>query len=156
MRIMRLTYDVVCGKDTAVRAPALRHLLSLLPPALPVVFVATAPHRWWVALAMLTSPFLVVGVDLLGGRGTRARPAADAGSGEGSDWPFDALLVLHAAIHFALLAAYLRLAHREGIGSVDFGVGVLLVGHNGGWSAIIVAHELVHRRSRWSQLLGRA
>ena len=103
-----------------MRAPALRHVLSLLPPALPVVFVATAPHRWWVALAMLTSPFLVVGVDLLWGRVSPARPAVDAGSGEGSGWPFDLLLVLHAAIHLALLAAFLRLAHREGIGSVDF------------------------------------
>jgi alkane 1-monooxygenase len=153
---MRLTYDVVCGKDSAVRAPALRHLLSLIPPAFPVIFVATAPHPWWVALAMLPLPLLMVGLDLLWGVASPGRPAADAGSAEGSDWPFDLVLGLHAAIHFATLVAYLRLAHREGIGSADFWVGALLVGHNGGWSAIIVGHELVHRRSRWSQLLGRA
>jgi alkane 1-monooxygenase len=102
---------------------------------------------------MLSTPFLLVGMDLLSGR---ARPAADASPEEGSDWPFDFLLVAHAAIHFALLAAYLRLAQREGLGSADFWVGAVLVGHNAGWSAIIVGHELIHRRSQQFQLLGRA
>jgi alkane 1-monooxygenase len=136
-----------------MRVPALHHLLSLLPPAMPAVFVATAPHRWGVALAMLSSPFLLVAVDLLSGR---ARSAPEASSGEGSDWPFDVLLVAHAAIHFALLAGYLRLAQREGAGAADFWVGAVLVGHNAGWSAIIVGHELIHRRSQGFQLLGRA
>ena len=123
-----------------MRVPALRHLLSLLPPAMPAVFVATAPHRWGVALAMLSSPFLLVGMDLLSGR---ARSPPEASSRGGSDWPFDVLLVVHAAIHFALLAGYLRLAQREGAGSADFWVGAVLVGHNAGWSAIIVGHELI-------------
>jgi alkane 1-monooxygenase len=134
-----------------VRAPALRHLLSLVLPALPVVFVVTAPHPWWMALAMLSVPFLFVGLDLLVGS---ARPGDLAE--EGREWPFDLLLVAHAMVHFALLAGYLRLVHREGIACADFWVGAVLVGHNTGWSAIIVGHELVHRRSRWLQLLGRA
>lgn len=134
-----------------MRAPALPHLLSLILPAVPVAFVATAPHRWPTALAFVTVPFLFVGVDLLAGR------SADAGHHEeGPTWPFDLLLVAHAAIHFAVVVGYLRLAHREGIGSADFWVGAALVGHNTGWSAIIVGHELVHRRSRALQLLGRA
>jgi alkane 1-monooxygenase len=137
-----------------VRTPALRHLLSLLLPAVPVAFVATAPHRGWVAAAIATVPLLFVGVDLLSGT---ARGDVDAPSGEeGGGWPFDALLVVHALVHFALLAGYLRLAHREGIASVDFWAGAILVGHNAGWSAIIVGHELVHRRGRWFPLLGRA
>jgi alkane 1-monooxygenase len=118
-----------------------------------VVFVATAPHPWWLALAMVSLPFLFVGVDLIVG----AAPPADASSEDGGrEWFFDGLLLLHAVIHFALLAGYLRLAQREGIGCADFWVGAMLVGHNTGWSAIIVAHELVHRRSRGMQLLGRA
>jgi alkane 1-monooxygenase len=63
---------------------------------------------------------------------------------------------LHATLHFALLVAYLRLAGRQGVLSADFWVGAVLVGHNAGWSSIIVAHELIHRRSRWARLLGRA
>jgi alkane 1-monooxygenase len=141
-------------KGPAVRTPALRHLLSLLLPAVPAVFVATAPHRWGAALAIATAPFLLVGVDLLAGS---ARSDLDARSEEeGQGWGFEALLFVHALIHFALLAAYLRLAHREGIASVDFWVGAVLVGHNAGWSAIIVGHELVHRRGTWAPLLGRA
>ncbi len=99
---------------------AWRHLLSLLLPAIPVVFVATAPHPWWVALAMLPALLLVVGVDLLSGPARRAPAPDDARPEEGREWPFDLLLVVHAAIHFALLAGYLRLVHREGIASADF------------------------------------
>ncbi|HEY5146572.1 MAG TPA: fatty acid desaturase [Polyangiaceae bacterium] len=133
-----------------MRSPGLRHLLSLFPPSLAVLFVATGPHRWWVALAMLPAPFVLVAVDRLSGT------SEGESSEEASGWPFDLLLVAHAIIHFALVAGYLRLAGREGILSADFWVGALLVGHNTGWSAIIVGHELVHRRSRGLQLLGRA
>jgi alkane 1-monooxygenase len=131
----------------------MRHLLSLLGPAMPVVFVATAPHPWWMALIMLTAPFLYVGFDLLAGPG---RPGDGRSEDEGADWFFDGLLVLHAAIHFAVLVGFVRLAHREGIACADLWVGAVLVGHNTGWSAIIVGHELVHRRARALQLLGRA
>jgi alkane 1-monooxygenase len=127
-----------------------RHLVSLLLPAVPIAFVATGPHRWWVALAVLPAPFLFILVDLL------SPSARDVSGEEGNDWPFDLLLVVHAAIHFALIAGYLRLAAHVGMRSADFWVGAVLVGHNAGWSAIIVGHELIHRRNRGLHLLGRA
>jgi alkane 1-monooxygenase len=133
-----------------MRGSALRHLISVFPPALAALFVATGPHRGWVALAMLPTPLVLVVADRLSGR------ARETVSGDGPAWPFDALLVAHAAIHFALLAAFLRLAERQGVASVDFWVGAVLVGHNTGWSAIIVGHELIHRKSRWLRSLGRA
>jgi alkane 1-monooxygenase len=137
-----------------MRVRALRHCLSLILPAISLAFVVSAPHRWWVALVALTAPFLFVGVDLLFGF---ARPAAEAEPGEeGGAWPFDALLVGHAVLDFVLLAGFLRLAHAEGIASTDFWVGAVLVGNNAGWSAIVVSHELIHRRSRTLQTLGRA
>jgi alkane 1-monooxygenase len=120
-------------------------------PAVPLAFVATGPHPWWVALAVLPAPLLFVGVDRLSGTAQES----DANE-EGNGWPFDLLLVLHALLHFAMLAGYLRLAGRVGVLSADFWVGAVLVGHNTGWSSIIVAHELIHRRSRWARLLGRA
>jgi alkane 1-monooxygenase len=137
-----------------MRAPALRHSLSLLMPAIPIAFVATAPHRWWMALAVLPAPLLFVGVDMLSGI---ARPATEVDAGkEGAAWPFDALLVGHAVVHFVLLVGFLRLAQREGVASADFWVSVVLVGHNAGWSAIVVGHELIHRAGRALPALGRA
>jgi alkane 1-monooxygenase len=123
-------------------------------PAIPITFVASAPHRWWVALAMLPGPLLFVGLDLLSGVAWPV-PEADAGN-ECAAWPFDALLVAHAVVHFVLLGGFLRLAQREGMASADFWVGAVLVGHNAGWSAIVVGHELIHRRGRALQALGRA
>jgi alkane 1-monooxygenase len=133
-----------------MRFPAVRHALSLLLPAVPLAFVVTGPHPWWVALAVLPSPLLLVAADRLSGT-TREGPAPEERSG----WPFDLLLVAHALLHLALLAGYLRLVGREGVLSADFWVGAILVGHNAGWSAIIVAHELIHRRSPWARWLGR-
>jgi len=137
-----------------MRVPVARHALSLLLPAVPLAFVATGPHRWWVALAVLPAPLLFVGADRLSGA-TR-ESVTEVTEKEESGWPFDLLLVLHAMLHFALLVGYLRLAGRQGLLSADFWVGAVLVGHNAGWSSIIVAHELIHRRSRWARLLGRA
>lgn len=133
-----------------MRDSALRYFLSIIPPAMAAVFVATGPHLWWVALAMLPAPLVLVAVDRLSGRASVAR------SPEAAQWSFDLLLVLHAALHFALLAGYLRLAQRHGVASADFWVGAFVIGHNTGWSAIIVGHELIHRKSRWLRWLGRA
>ena len=55
------------------------------------------------------SPFLLIFVDLaIGPAQTEVTEAPGA-------WRFDALLVLHAILHFAVLALYLRLAHNEGL-----------------------------------------
>jgi alkane 1-monooxygenase len=124
----------------------MRHLASLFPPALALLFVATGPHRWWVALLMLPIPLSMVAVDRLSGT-TKEPPRAHV-------WGYDALLVFHALLHFAILALYLRLAAR-GL-SMDLVVGAVVIGHNTGWSAIIVAHELVHRKNRFLYNLGRA
>jgi alkane 1-monooxygenase len=157
MRIIEFTYGIVCRKDRAMRGSALRHLLSVLPPGLAAVFVITAPHPWWWALAMLPLPLALVLADWASGSAREREegpPAAEAGRF------FDVLLVVHAALHFAVLAAFLRLAAREGMASADAIadtlVGAVLVGHNTGWSAIIVGHELIHRQNRGLRLLGRA
>jgi len=144
-------YELVNAGDPRISADGLR-----------VAFVVTAPHRGWVAVALLSAPLLLVGIDLIWSRlrpfaeDARENEALNEAVREKGGWPFDALLLVHAALHFALLAGYLRLAHREGMGAADFWVGAVLVGHNAGWSAIIVAHELIHRRHRGLQLLGRA
>jgi alkane 1-monooxygenase len=133
-----------------MRASALRHLLSVFPPALAAIFVLTGPHPAWLAVAMLPAPLLLVVADRLSGQ------APDDAPRDAPGWLFDLLLVAHAAIHFAILAAFLRLAGHVGWRSADLWVGAVLIGHNTGWSAIIVGHELIHRQNRWLHGLGRA
>jgi len=132
-----------------LRSP-MRHLLSHFPPMLPLAFLLTAPHAWHWSLLFLGLPFSLVLLDAHAGR------AIDAPNDESPRWPFDLLLYVHVALHFTILALHLRLAATVGLRSVDFWVGTFLVGHNAGWSAIVVAHELIHRRERHMQLLGRA
>ena len=127
-----------------------RYTLSLAAPASTLAFVVTGPHSFWVSLALLPTPVLLVLVDLATSS-WKAPPEEDP-----PGWPFDLLLVVHAVFHFAVLALYLRLARLAGIFSADVWVGAILVGHNSGLSGVVVAHELVHRRSRVMRTLGRA
>jgi alkane 1-monooxygenase len=62
------------------------------------------------------------------------------------------LLTVLQPINVALL---LRVIAIAGLGSWDSVLGIVLVGASSGYSAIVVAHELVHRPQRHLQLLGR-
>ena len=69
--------------------------------------------------------------------------------------PFDAMLLALALLQLVNVALLLRVISIAGLGSLDSVHGIVLVGASSGYSAIVVAHEMVHRpQSRW-QLLGR-
>lgn len=125
------------------------HLISLIMPLYVVAFVATGPHRWYAALAFLGALPVLVLLDRKSGRALHepieALPA----------WPFDAILLAHTALQLAVIALAARLVARAGLFSADALVAVVLVGANSGYSAIVVAHELIHRKSRFMQFLGR-
>ena len=70
-------------------------------------------------------------------------------------WPFDAVLYVLAALQFASLALLVRMVTAHGFWRMDTLVGLLLVGVNSGYSAIVVAHELIHRAEWHRQQLGR-
>jgi alkane 1-monooxygenase len=69
--------------------------------------------------------------------------------------PFDVLLLLLAVMQPLNVALLLRVIAIAGLGSWDSVLGVVLVGASSGYSAIVVAHELVHRPQPHMQLLGR-
>src|SRR6185312_3486503 len=154
-----LTYAFVCGPadraegttEDAMRDSALRlgrHLLSLLFPVLTLVFVATGPHR---AVESLPGILIVAGVIFID---RRARPAR-APAHEGPSWPFTALAVALALVQLLTLALLVRMIARGGW-SWDLVLVGWFVGNNSGWGSLVVAHELIHRRSRALRLLGRA
>jgi alkane 1-monooxygenase len=125
------------------------HSISALVPLYVLAFVATGPHPWWAALPWLGVVPVIVVLDRRSGSALHAPlPAVP-------EWPFDALLVALSLIQLANVVLAARMVHRGGLLRADTLVAVLLVGVDSGYSAIVVAHELIHRRSRGMQRLGR-
>jgi alkane 1-monooxygenase len=71
------------------------------------------------------------------------------------DWPFDAVLYALSILQIASVGLLVHLVATEGFWRFDTLVGWLIVGVNSGYSAIVVAHELVHRSEPHRQQLGR-
>ena len=124
------------------------HLLCFALPITTFAFVATGPHAhgvgWW-----LLPLGLSVAADLVGPT-ERRQPATPL-----PDWPFDALLYALAALQFLNVVLAARLIGQTGFFDWHTLVAVVLVGTNSGYSGIVVAHELIHRREAHLRLLGR-
>lgn len=125
------------------------HLISLAMPLYVVAFVATGPHRGATALAWLGVIPLLMLLDRKSGRALH-EPVEDMPA-----WPFDAILLALTTLQLVTIALAARLVARAGLLSADALVAAVLVGANSGYSAIVVAHELIHRKSRFMQFLGR-
>ncbi|HEY2749501.1 MAG TPA: fatty acid desaturase [Polyangia bacterium] len=126
----------------------MRHLWSLLFPLLTLGFVATGPHRAVESLPGILIVAAVVWVDW------RARPAA-AAPHDGDGWRFTAIAVTLALVQLLTLALLVRMIARSGW-TWDLLIVGWFIGNNSGWGSLVVAHELIHRRSRLLRLLGRA
>jgi alkane 1-monooxygenase len=123
--------------------------MCLVLPVTCLVFLATAPHPWWQAL-----PFVLV---LIGSivadmrsAGERRQPLSTL-----PGWPFDAILFALVAIQLVNMVLLVRMAAIGGFWRMDTFVALLLVGVNSGYSAIVVAHELIHRAEPHLHHLGR-
>jgi alkane 1-monooxygenase len=125
------------------------HLLSFVLPLSTLAFLATAPHGRWAAVPWLA---VIVGSVLVD---RRSRPELRQPAARLARRPFDAVLYVLAALQLANvgLGAFVVAAH--GFWRIDTLVALLLVGVNSGYSGIVVAHELIHRRERSLRRLGR-
>lgn len=126
------------------------HLLCFTLPLLTLGFVVTGPHPWYVALASLAVVPIYAEIDKRSGP-AKHMPAADLPA-----LPFDVVLVTLVVLQLVNVGLALRMIAHAGLLSVDALATALLVGVNSGYSAIVVAHELIHRKSKAMQLLGRA
>lgn len=127
----------------------LRHLICLVVPLTTLGFALTGPHRWYLAPPW----FLVVVASVL--VDNRAGPERHQPAASLAAWQFDAVLYALAAVQLASVVLIARMISLAGLWSVDAFVAMLLAGVNSGYSGIVVAHELIHRRERRHQLLGR-
>lgn len=126
-----------------------RHLLSLSFPLNTLLFVSTGPHRWWVALLFVVPVFYSVRLD----RKSRAEERAPVASMPA--WPFNALLFTLAGLQFVNMALLVRMYSTQTLWSIDTLAMLFAVGSTSGYSAIVVAHELIHRTSWWQRQIGR-
>lgn len=125
------------------------HLLCFVLPLTCLAFGLTAPHPWWSSLPFLLVIAASVAIDM------KAGPEHRQPSPELPASPFNAVLYVLAAMQLASVALLVRMVAAHGFWTVDTLVGLVLVGVNSGYSAIVVAHELVHRSEARFQRLGR-
>jgi alkane 1-monooxygenase len=126
------------------------HLAALFLPLVALALLATAPHPAWVAILFVVLPGLAMQLaDRLGGVERRQPdPALPA-------WPYDALLIVLVAIQLLNVALLVRLFAVQSLWSFDALAAVLIVGASSGYSGIVVAHELIHRRGAVPRWVGR-
>jgi alkane 1-monooxygenase len=133
-----------------MKTPILRsyaaHALAFVMPLYTLAWGLTGPH---VHPEVWLLPLLVaIVIDFVAGP-VREQPQ------DLDPRPFGAVLLLLTVVQPINVALLLRVIAIAGLGSWDSVLGIVLVGASSGYSAIVVAHELVHRPERHLQLLGR-
>jgi alkane 1-monooxygenase len=134
------------GELARIVAP---HLMAFAFPGYALFFLLTGPHQGGRALLYVLPLLLHATADLFSPP-VRRQPELDVPS-----WPFDGLLYALVALQLVNIALLVRLFAVQSFWSLDTLAATVVVGANTGYSAIVVAHELVHRRSWGQQQLGR-
>jgi alkane 1-monooxygenase len=125
-----------------------RHLVSLLLPLNALAFLISGPHAWYIAPLFLIPIGVAYALD--GGDRVETRQPVEGLPA----WPFDGLVYLLAAIQLWIVFELARMFALQSFFSIDTLLVFVIVGGGSGFS-IITAHELIHRRNRWEQGLGR-
>ena len=151
-----------CRVYNRLTGPAMRHYLKYLSsfffPVCVVWFLAAGPHAAGAAIAWTLPLWLLLAVDWFSPKidpEQRGQVLADG--------YYDAILYFLAFLHFLIIGLLLVTAsqlhwqsmHAAATSIVNLIVMRILVGTTSGSSAIIVAHELIHRRQRHLRVLGR-
>ena len=123
---------------------------TLLLPLATHLDLVTAPHRGGATAAVVVFLAGLVVADRLS-PSDRARPDPTA-----SFLGFEALLLALAILQVSSLGLFLHVVARGDARLPDLVAMTFLVGVNSGYSAIVVAHELIHRPTRRARLVGQA
>src|SRR5262245_38766649 len=127
-----------------------RHLLCFVLPVTTFAYLATAPHPGPRAFPWFLVIVGSVLADVRSGPERGAPPATFPG------WAFDGMLYALTGLQFVNITLLVRLVARAGAWGAEPFVATVLMGVNSGYSALVVAHELIHRPRRHMRLLGRA
>ena len=133
------------------------HLWAFVLPLITLTYWLTGPHAWWSSILWTMPVWTLVWIDNHAPNDAR-QPREDIPS-----WPFDMqvylLVGLQVLNHVLLGWAASRLDLSTTAGKLDAAAAfipiMVLTGVNAGYSGIVVAHELVHRRNPIEFLMGR-
>ena len=145
------TPSISVGKTLAL------HLWAFVLPLINGTFLLTGPHSWWSAL-LWSLPIVVLVLMDNGAPPDRRQPPEKLPS-----LPFDlqlyALVALqlanHVALGFMVSKLHVSTLPTAGTALANLFTIIVLSGTTAGYSGIVLAHELVHRRSRIEYFLGR-
>jgi alkane 1-monooxygenase len=126
-----------------------KHLLALLFPLTALAFVTSGPHPAWMAPLFFLPMIAAVRADRRSGDELR-QPSLQMPA-----WPFNLLLATLVGLQLTNIALLARMMSQQSLLSVDALFAIVVVGSSSGYSAIVVAHELIHRRSKAAQQVGR-
>lgn len=133
------------------------YFLSLLIPGYSFLFVLTGPHSILSAVLWILPMWATVFVDMWSPH-SRKQPQANL-----NPYPYNSILYLLASLQIATILLLLDLSIHLQFGSLNewttslvnlFAIKVI-VGTSSSFSGIVVAHELIHRKDRLNQTLGR-
>jgi alkane 1-monooxygenase len=133
------------------------HLWAFVLPLANLAFLLTGPHVWWSALSWSLVIVVLVLMDN-GAKPDHRQPPASLPS-----LPFDVQLYVLAGLQLVNHVLVGVMASRLHVGSLAalgttlanlFSV-ILVSGVTAGYSGIVLAHQLVHRRWRFAYNLGR-
>jgi alkane 1-monooxygenase len=136
---------------------AVLHLWAFALPLITMAFLLTGPHPWWRALLWTLPIWVLVAVDW------RARPDFRQPDEHTPSWPFDVQVYLLVAIQLANHVLLGVMVSRLAVWPLEDLIATIanflamnsVSGVTAGYSGIVVAHELVHRRNRFQFFLGR-
>jgi hypothetical protein len=126
------------------------HLWAFVLPAINAAFLLTGPHSWWAALLWTAPIWILVLMD------NKAPPDHRQPAPGMPRWPFDlqlySLVGIQLANHVLLgvMASKLSVATWADLGTTSANLLAVSVvsGTTAGYSGIVLAHELVHRRGK--------
>jgi alkane 1-monooxygenase len=133
------------------------HLSAFILPLITTTFLVTGPHVWWKALLWIGAIVILVLVEN-NSSPDRRQPPADL-----PQWPFDVQLWTLSALQITnhvlmfVMASKLSVSGWENAGHAAANIFTIAVlgGVTAGYSGIVLAHELVHRRNPVEYHLGR-
>jgi alkane 1-monooxygenase len=123
-----------------------RYSLSLIPP---VLTAAGNMAGGW--LTGLNAFFSLIVLALL----ERLLPEDTDNRTDQNDFFPDLLLYLHVGMQMICMMTFFYALQNHVLNVFQFGLMILSTGMNSGASAIVIAHELIHRKNRWHRRAGK-
>lgn len=128
-----------------------KHLLSLYFPLVALTYLLTVPHVWWASILFIFLPGVVAHYLDASGMEETKLPNPNM-----PNWPFDLLMFVAAGLQFLNIYLFIGMLTQYTPWSIDAFLGALIVSISAAYSGITLAHEFIHRRNKWYQLIGRA